>query len=212
MFVGSARNVSPRGSAAGSLVPVIWSLCQSRLAVESLSGRADPVPVDAWKSHHCRDIFLIDSPDSTGEPSRRGTFAALSVSNESQLVSAAHIIPEESMFTRRHFVVAMFGLALSACGGSKSRSAPIPQPRTTGRVENQGFSDMTIYAIRSGQRVRLGTAGGNSTTTFTIPANLIFGATPLRFLADPIGANRTPVSDEITVQPGDQVRLVLPPR
>ena len=32
------------------------------------------------------------------------------------------------------------------------------------------------------------------------------------FLADPIGSNRTPVSDEITVQPGDQVRLVLPPR
>jgi hypothetical protein len=116
------------------------------------------------------------------------------------------------MFTRRHAIVAMLGLALTACGGSKSRSAPAPQPRTTVRVENQGFSDMTIYAVRSGQRVRLGTASGNSTTTFTIPPNLIFGATPLRFIADPIGANRTPVSDEITVQPGDQVRLVLPPR
>ena len=90
------------------------------------------------------------------------------------------------MSTRRHFIVAMLGLALVACGGSrKSRSAPIPQPRTSVRVENQGFSDMTIYAIRSGQRVRLGNAPGNSTTTFTIPSNLIFGATPLRFLADP---------------------------
>jgi hypothetical protein len=116
------------------------------------------------------------------------------------------------MPTRRYFVVAMLGLALAACRGSKPRSAPIPQPRTSVRVENQGFSDMTVYAIRSGQRVRLGIATGNSTTTFTIPANLIFGATPLRFLADPIGSSRTPVSDEITVQPGDQVRLVLPPR
>lgn len=117
------------------------------------------------------------------------------------------------MVTRRHFIVAMLGLALVACGGSKkSRPGPVPQPRTSVRVENQGFSDMTIYAIRSGQRVRLGNAPGNSTTTFTIPPNLIFGATPLRFLADPIGSNRTPVSDEITVQPGDQVRLVLPPR
>jgi len=116
------------------------------------------------------------------------------------------------MFTRRSFLIAMVGLAAAACGGSKSRSAPIPQPRTTVRVENQGFSDMTIYAVRSGQKVRLGNAPGNSTTTFTIPANLIFGATPLRFLADPIGSNRTPVSDEITVQPGDQVRLILPPR
>ena len=116
------------------------------------------------------------------------------------------------MFTRRLFLVASLGLALGACGGSKNRSAPIPQPRTTLRVENQGFSDMTIYAIRSGQRVRLGNAPGNTNTVFTIPANLIFGATPLRFLADPIGSNRTPVSDEITVQAGDQVRLVIPPR
>jgi hypothetical protein len=125
---------------------------------------------------------------------------------------AFHLIPEDSMFTRRTALIAMLGLALSACGGSKSRSAPTPQPRTSVRVENQGFSDMTIYAVRSGQRVRLGAASGNSTTVFTIPANLIFGATPLRFIADPIGGNRTPVSEEITVQPGDQVRLVIPPR
>jgi len=115
------------------------------------------------------------------------------------------------MFTRRFFLSAMLGLAVAACS-SKSKSAPIPQPRTTVRVENQGFADMTIYAIRSGQRVRLGQASGNTTTTFTIPANLIFGATPLRFLADPIGGRGTPISDEITVQPGDQVHLVLPPR
>jgi hypothetical protein len=70
---------------------------------------------------------------------------------------------------------------------------------------------MTIYAIRSGQRVRLGTVTGNSTSRFTIPSNLIFGATTLRFLADPIGSSRTPVSDEISVQPGDEVELVIPP-
>jgi len=116
------------------------------------------------------------------------------------------------MLTRRYFFTATVGLAVAACGGSKSKSAPIPQPRTTVRVENQGFADMTIYAIRSGQRVRLGQASGNSTSVFVIPANLIFGATPLRFLADPIGGRGTPISDEITVQPGDEVRLVLPPR
>ena len=113
------------------------------------------------------------------------------------------------MSTRRHFIVAMLGLALVACGGSKSRTAPAPQPRTSLRVENQGFSDMTIYAIRSGQRVRLGNAPGNSTTTFTIPPNLIFGATPLRFLADPIGGRVTPVSERINVAPGDEVNLVI---
>ena len=116
------------------------------------------------------------------------------------------------MPTRREFVVAMLGVAVAACRRNPNRSPAVAQPKTTLRVENQGFSDMTIYVIRSGQRVRLGTVTGNSTQVLTIPANLVFGATSLRFLADPIGSNRTPVSDEITVQPGDEVGLVIPPR
>jgi hypothetical protein len=71
---------------------------------------------------------------------------------------------------------------------------------------------MTIYAIRSGQRVRLGNAPRNSTTTFTIPSNLIFGATPAAIPGRPHRKQSHTVSDEITVQPGDQVHLVLPPR
>ena len=86
-----------------------------------------------------------------------------------------------------------------------------PQAPTRLRVENQAFLDMTIYVYRNSQRVRLGTATGNSVTRLTIPPNMIFGATPLRFQADPIGANRTPISSEITVTPGDEVVLTIPP-
>jgi hypothetical protein len=86
-----------------------------------------------------------------------------------------------------------------------------PVPPTRLRVENQAFLDMTIYVYRSSQRIRLGVANGNATTRFTIPANLIFGATPLRFQADPIGSNRTSISQEITVTPGDEVTLTIPP-
>jgi hypothetical protein len=70
---------------------------------------------------------------------------------------------------------------------------------------------MNIYVYRSSQRVRLGTATGNSVTRLTIPANLLFGATPLRFQADPIGGSRSPISSEITVAPGDEVVLTIPP-
>jgi hypothetical protein len=80
------------------------------------------------------------------------------------------------------------------------------------QVDNQGFSDMVIYALNGAQRVRLGTATGHSTRTFTIPRYLVGGAGPLRFLADPIGGNRTPVSEEMTVQPGDLVTLTIPPQ
>lgn len=79
------------------------------------------------------------------------------------------------------------------------------------QVENRGFADMVIYAISGAQRVRLGLANGNSTRSFPIPTTLTRGAGPLRFLADPIGGSRTPVSEEMVVQPGDLVTLTIPP-
>ena len=101
----------------------------------------------------------------------------------------------------------------SGCSRNVDPNEPVePIPPTTLRVENQAFLDMTIYVYRSTQRIRLGTATGNSVTRLRIPANLIFGATSLRFQADPIGGNRTPVSEEITVSPGDEVRLTIPAR
>lgn len=115
---------------------------------------------------------------------------------------------------RRSFVRALplaTAGAVAACRSGSRAPAP-PQPRTTVRVENQGFSDMVIYLINGGQRIRLGTATGNGTTTFTIPPQFVFGVSSLQFLADPIGGNRTPVSDAIQVSPGDQVRLIIPPR
>lgn len=84
-------------------------------------------------------------------------------------------------------------------------------PPETAQVDTQGFLDMTVFAARSSQRVRLGTATGNSKTNFTVPASLASSLTPLRFIADPIGSNRASVSQEITVAPGDTVVLTIPP-
>ena len=79
------------------------------------------------------------------------------------------------------------------------------------QVENRGFADMVVYAVSGSQRVRLGLANGNSTKSFTIPASLIQGSRPLRFLADPVGGNRRPISEEMVVHPGDIVTLTIPP-
>jgi hypothetical protein len=111
----------------------------------------------------------------------------------------------------RSIVIALLLLATTACSGL-SRGSPSPQNEpTTLQVDNQGFLDMTIYAIHNSQRVRLGSATGNSKTNLTIPSNLVFGLTPLRFIADPIGGNRASVSQEITVAPGDTVVMTIPP-
>ncbi len=83
--------------------------------------------------------------------------------------------------------------------------------RTAVRVDNQGFLDMTVFAARSAQRVRLGIAPGHSVTVFNVPPGLISGLTPVRFIADAIGGTRPSVSDEITVAPGDTVMMTIPP-
>jgi hypothetical protein len=108
------------------------------------------------------------------------------------------------------FTLVLTGLL--ACGGFKqgSTTTDANQP-TVVQVDNQGFLDMTVYAARSSQRIRLGIATGNGKTNFTIPSILVSGLTPLRFVADPIGGRRASVSQEITVAPGDTVVLTLPP-
>jgi hypothetical protein len=78
-------------------------------------------------------------------------------------------------------------------------------------VDNQALLDMTIYVLRGSQRVRLGTANGLSKTRLSIPAGILFGATSLRFIADPIGGNRSPVSEEVIVNEGEEIGLRIPP-
>jgi hypothetical protein len=103
-------------------------------------------------------------------------------------------------------------LIIAACAGRSGASSAGPDSQAMLQVENQGFSDMVIYAVSGSQRIRLGMATGNSTKTFPLPTYLVRTGGPLRFLADPVGGNRTPVSEEMTVQPGDIVTLRIPPR
>jgi hypothetical protein len=104
-------------------------------------------------------------------------------------------------------------LGAFACNGFARGSGSADQSAPTAlRVDNQGFTDMNVYALRSAQRVRLGLAPGHANTIFTVPAGLMNGLTQLRFIADPIGGVRPSVSEEITVSPGDSVVLTIPPQ
>lgn len=103
-------------------------------------------------------------------------------------------------------------IVLTAACGSKNKptTAQRETPPTYVVVDNRGPVDMTIYVVRGAQRYRLGICPGTSQRRFQIPSTMVFGATPMRFLADPIGSNRTPISNEIPVRPGDEVRLLIP--
>jgi hypothetical protein len=103
-------------------------------------------------------------------------------------------------------------VGLNACGASRQGGPQGSEPATMLEVDNQSFLDMNIYLVTTGgARIRMGTASGNSRTTLRVPSTYVFGGSELRFLADPIGAQRTPISQGITVFPGDTVRLIIPP-
>jgi hypothetical protein len=112
----------------------------------------------------------------------------------------------------RHFALSFVLLALVvACARSRTSRPPAAVEPAYVRISNQSWLDMNMYVLRSSQRIRLGTVGANQTQRFRLPQNLIFGATPLRFMADPIGSSRTASSFEIVVSPGDEVTLTIPP-
>jgi len=114
---------------------------------------------------------------------------------------------------RRHAVRAvLLVLALLGAGcGRAFKSGPRePEPRTTLRVENQNFLDMNIYVIQGAQRIRLGTVPGLSTQTFTIPAYVVRGSS-LQFEMHAIGGLGNPRTETISVEPGDELSLRIPP-
>ena len=111
----------------------------------------------------------------------------------------------------KRFVLTLLAVAIpvvSACATGKNLQ---PGVATTVEVDNQAVADMTVYVLRGSQRVRLGLATGLRKTRFTIPQGIVFGATTLRFYADPIGGSASPVSEEIVVTEGEEVVLRIPP-
>lgn len=101
---------------------------------------------------------------------------------------------------------------LGACGSGRGRSGPAPPSETTTlRLENQSWSQMTIYVVAGGQRIRLGSVEGNSTGRLRIPGSVVGMGRELSFMADPLGSSNVARSFSIYVRPGEEVSLTIPP-
>jgi hypothetical protein len=94
-----------------------------------------------------------------------------------------------------------------APAGAPSMSAQEEPVRVI--VKNEGFYDATIYLLRGTERRRLGNVPGNTTHTFTLQRNLVFGITDLRFIVDWIGRRGGATSETIAAQAGDEIQLVI---
>lgn len=108
-------------------------------------------------------------------------------------------------------LIGAVALATAFCSRTPDPETSGPDGQTTLVVENQSTLQVTIYVRRDAQRQRMGDASALSTTRLRIPDNLIFGPTSLRFEVDPLGSRQSPISQEITVSPGEEVVLVVPP-
>lgn len=110
----------------------------------------------------------------------------------------------------RHGLIAAISLTLAFCGRTASTGTPEPDGQTYLVVENQSTLQVTVYVLRGAQRQRIGTAAALRTTRLRIPDNLVFGVTSLRFEVDPLGSADTPISEQITVVAGEEIRLRIP--
>lgn len=114
------------------------------------------------------------------------------------------------MRIQRSAALLFASLGIAACASVNSAPA-VPQAQTTVEVDNHAFLDMTVYVSRGNERVRLGIATGAAKTTLVIPAYFVQGYPVLRFIADPIGGTHAQVSEEVSVSPGDEVEMQIPP-
>ena len=103
-------------------------------------------------------------------------------------------------------------LALIVLGCHRGNVEPInPQAETALNVDNQNFLDMNVYLVRSGQRIRLGTVPGLSSRVIMLRPEYVGYGADLQFEVHPIGGQGNPITESISVHPGDVIRLTIPP-
>jgi hypothetical protein len=67
---------------------------------------------------------------------------------------------------------------------------------------------MVVYAMRSGQRCRLGTVAATGSAAFRVPPDLIDPVGELVLYAHPVGMATT-LGERVLVHPGDRVEWTL---
>jgi hypothetical protein len=101
-------------------------------------------------------------------------------------------------------------LLASSCRSQPGSPTPTAMLQTVVRVVNRNFLDMDIYALVSGEPMRVGTVTGLSTQVLPLPAGVVQTSTEVQFRADPVGGRQTAVSVGVYANPGDTLQLEIP--
>ena len=117
--------------------------------------------------------------------------------------------------TRKLAMVLAIAGSLSACA-SQGAMQGMPANAFTGEVgtdatievTNYNWADMTVYAVRNGTRIRLGSVMSMATEQFTLPRGMV-GTTDMHIMADPVGSRHTYSTRPVLVVAGQTLQLRL---
>ena len=96
-----------------------------------------------------------------------------------------------------------------ATGGLQTSPPPTADQSLRLQVQNQSASDMVIYSVQSGGRVRLGQITARETRDFRLRFSLQAPTGALRLYAEPMGPGQGFLVTPVEAGQGDRVTVVL---
>jgi hypothetical protein len=106
-------------------------------------------------------------------------------------------------------VVVTLVLGAAACGGERSPATSTLQPNGNAvlNVHNDHWLDVTVYAVSSGTRHRLGTVPGLKTVALPVHNTIVAGAGTIRLLIEPIGSAAAHLTEPVMLSTSDVIEL-----
>ncbi|HEX6940279.1 MAG TPA: hypothetical protein VF158_12770 [Longimicrobiales bacterium] len=108
------------------------------------------------------------------------------------------------------WVTAVFVLGVGGCApalGGGDGAVPPGAREVLFQVRNNNWSDVTVYLLNGGTRLRLGMVTSMSEELFRVPGGLVSTTADVRLLLDPLGSAQGFVTEPILVQPGQTVQM-----
>ncbi len=101
------------------------------------------------------------------------------------------------------------GCAIFGGKAAQAHAAPAASEAIALNVSSHHYLDVVIYVLHDGQRTRVGTATGSSSTRFSLPARLLGLGREIQLIGHPIGSPETITTETIVVQPGQHIEWSL---
>ena len=93
--------------------------------------------------------------------------------------------------------------------GDQSATADVSESEIALSVTNHNYLDVVVYVLHDGQRTRVGTVSGSSSTVFFLPIRLLGQGREIRLYGDAIGNDAYAVTDILVVQRGQYIEWTL---